>query len=78
MMEVVENMDKEKIRKLVYMLVERGHDPKVIQDSYLQIISTDEEIESVIDFLNKNPNATKADVNYNIHLLHLHKRGILI
>lgn len=69
-------MMNEKVKELIQILIEMGHNPKTIRDCYLQNLTSEKDIDSILDFLKKNPKASKSDVNFEIHRIHLANRGI--
>ena len=54
----------------------KGRSPNAIRNSYLDNLSTEDDFNKILEFFETNPNASKADVNYEIHKIHLAKCGI--
>lgn len=66
----------DKAQKFVEIMTKRGHSPNTIRNSYLEELFTEEDFDKILQFLESNKDASKADVNYEIHRIHLEKRGI--
>ena len=69
-------MMTDKAKKFVEIMIDRGHDPNTIRNSYLENLSTEDDFDKILYFLETNKEASKADINYEIHKIHLAKRGI--
>lgn len=68
----------DKAKKFVEIMTDMGHDLNTIRNSYLENLSTEEDFDKILRFLETNKEASKADVNYEIHKIHLERRGINI
>lgn len=66
----------DKAKKFVEIMTARGHDSNIIRNSYLENLSTEDDFDKILQFLETNKEVSKADVNYEIHKIHLAKRGI--
>ena len=69
-------MMTDKAKKFVEIMIDRGHDLNTIRNSYLENLSTEDDFDKILHFLETNKEASKADINYEIHKIHLAKRGI--
>lgn len=68
----------DKAKRFVEIMTDRGHNPNTIRNSYLENLSTEEDFDKILLFLENNKEASKADVNYEIHKIHLERRGVNI
>lgn len=66
------------VEEFVKTMLNRGFSIDTIKHSYLSVLKTDDDLIEILNYLSKNKTSSKEDVNYEIHRIHLKKRGISI
>ena len=63
------------IEQFIKQMLQKGFDINTIRSSYIKILQP-EDYEKILIYLSENESASKEDINYEIHKIHLKKRGI--